>query len=654
MKRFVRGMIIGLGCGVVLGILFLLGVFSNWQTKLSDTLFTPKTPRGDIIIIAIDDRSIHSLGRWPWDRSIHAQLLNRLTQGKPKVIGLDVAFPEESSRGSDDVLVSAMKNAGNVVLPVESDKLHIAGNTIVADAIQPPIPLFGKSTSLGLVTMIPDVDGVTRKTPIRITGPSGETVESFSLAILRLYLEKQEIFSSLHAERGQLRIRFVGKAGTFPTYSFVDVIDGRIPTDTFINKIVLIGATALDLHDTQVTPLSGGKPMSGVEIHANIIQTILNKTFLISEPAWQTLLSLCISSIGIALLSTLVGVFWTTIALGIAVVGYSIFSIASFDHGIIRNLIFSPLALFISYVVALVVKYIAERKEKYFIKKALSYYLSEDVMKEVLSHPSKLRLGGQRKEMTVLFSDIAGFTTISEKLKPEVLAQFLNNYLSQMTQIVFFHSGVLDKYIGDAVMAFWGAPLDEKNHALLACKTALAMQEAIEHIKKEWETIGISDFGVRIGVHTGDMVVGNMGSNLRFDYTLLGDNVNLGSRLEGINKEYGTKIIISEATYHHVKDAVVARRIDTVAVKGKALGITIYELRGLKKDNNEEEHFLHNFEKAQSMYKQGKFKESQKAFLVLEKEYPNDMPIKIYLRRLSDLIKLPPKDWDGVFHAKSK
>lgn len=654
MKGLVRGLIIGFGCGAVLGVLFLLGAFDSWQTKLSDMLYTPKKPRSDIVIIAIDDRSIQAIGRWPWDRTVHAELLRRLEQNKPKVIGLDVAFPEESNKTSDDQLAAAIKTAGNVVLPLESDKLHVVGNTIVLDAIQSPIPLFSKVASLGLVTLIPHTDGVTRQTPIRITDTSSNVIEPFSLAVLRLYLGGQkEAFSSFPTEGGQLRIAFVGKPGTFPIYSYMDVRNGRIPAKTFADKIVLIGATALDLHDTQVTPLAGGKPMSGVEFHANIIQTILDKTFLTSEKRWQTLFSLFALSIVIGVVSSLAGISWATVFLIVAGIGYIIFVIVSFDRGIIRNLVFPPLSLLVSYVVSLAIRYMTERKEKHFIKKALSYYLSDAVMKDVLSHPSKLRLGGQRKEITVLFSDIAGFTTISEKLKPEVLARLLNDYLSRMTKIVFLFNGVLDKYIGDAVMAFWGAPLNEKNHALLACKTALVMQEEVGNIKKEWEKIGVPDFTVRIGINTGDMVVGNMGSDLRFDYTLLGDNVNLGSRLEGINKEYGTKIIISEATYEKVKDAVVVRRLDTVAVKGKAHGVTIYELRGVGSAGKEQE-FLNRFEEARKLYEQGKFKNARTAFLLLAKTYSFDVPIQVYLRRLEELIPHPPKNWDGIFHAKSK
>jgi len=295
-----------------------------------------------------------------------------------------------------------------------------------------------------------------------------------------------------------------------------------------------------------------------------------------------------------------------------------------------------------------------ENKQKRFIRKALSYYLSESVMREVLSNPKKLSLGGERKEITVLFSDIAGFTTISEKLAPETLAQLLNQYLTRMTNIVFTQVGVLDKYIGDAVMAFWGAPLTQKEHALMACTAAIRMQEEIAIIQADWKKIDIEKFDVRIGINTGDMVVGNMGSDLRFDYTLLGDNVNLGSRLEGINKEYGTHIIISQSTYDQVKDKVIARRLDTVAVKGKAKGVTIYELRGLGVPGEEEKGFLDTFEKARALYHEGKFKHALSAFEDMHKHFSHDEPTNVYIKRCKELADHPPRDWDGVYHAKNK
>lgn len=335
-------------------------------------------------------------------------------------------------------------------------------------------------------------------------------------------------------------------------------------------------------------------------------------------------------------------------------IAYVIYAIYSFDKGIIVNLIYPTLTMVSGYITFVVYKYFGESAQKKYIKRALSLYLSGSVMQEILSNPAKLKLGGTRKTISVLFSDVAGFTTISEKLEAETLAQLLNQYLTKMTQIVFASEGVLDKYIGDAVMAFWGAPLDQKDHALRACSAALKMRQAMTEIQKDWFAVGVNEFDMRIGINSGDMIVGNMGSDLRFDYTLIGDNVNLGSRLEGINKEYGTHIVVSGATHELVKNDVIARKIDTVAVKGKASGVPIFELRGLGRPTGQEQIFLDTFEKARNAYHEGQFKKALADFEELIKKYPDDFCTKLYIERCRHFYKFPPKNWDGVFHAKSK
>ena len=243
---------------------------------------------------------------------------------------------------------------------------------------------------------------------------------------------------------------------------------------------------------------------------------------------------------------------------------------------------------------------------------------------------------------------------MAEKLEPEVLTKLLNGYLTQMTNIVFKNSGVLDKYIGDAVMAFWGAPLNEIGHAYLACKTAMEMQEEIIKLQKDWRKVGITQFNVRIGINTGDMVVGNMGSDTRFDYTLVGDNVNLGSRLEGINKIYGTNLIISEATYSQINKPIVVRFLDTVVVKGKNKSMGIYEFRKFGAADEKENIFLNEFEKARKLYEKGEFKKALLSFKEVLKLYHDDSVTRLYISRCASLIENPPKKWDGVYLATSK
>jgi len=256
--------------------------------------------------------------------------------------------------------------------------------------------------------------------------------------------------------------------------------------------------------------------------------------------------------------------------------------------------------------------------------------------------------------MTVLFADIAGFTSISERIPPDDLSHMLNEYLTRASRIIFKYDGVIDKFIGDAVMAFWNAPINDKHHALNACKAALELEDECDKIKNELSDTDIGDFTVRVGINTGDMVVGNMGSDMRFDYTVLGDNVNLASRIEGINKEYGTKIMITQNTYNEVSEEIVARLIDVVAVKGKLKGVKLYELRGIGKPSHKESNFISKFEEARAVYEKGLFNEALELFEVLHELWKDDEPSKLYIRRCRDFIINPPTSWDGIYYSTSK
>ena len=284
-----------------------------------------------------------------------------------------------------------------------------------------------------------------------------------------------------------------------------------------------------------------------------------------------------------------------------------------------------------------VYRYMTEEKEKKKIRGAFQYYLTSSVINEMLKDPSKLKLGGDKKNLTVLFSDIRGFTTISENMTPEDLVHLFNEYLTAMTDIVFKYDGLLDKYMGDAIMAVFGAPLDQPDHALRACSTALDMMEELKKLQKKWADEGRPVLDIGIGISSGDMVVGNMGSQMRFDYTVMGDSVNLGSSLEGINKEYGTNIVISEYTYAAVKDALFCRELDSVRVKGKKLPVKIYELLGEKKDAEKWEKAVSLFEEGLSKYKQGLWDEAIAAFRKVLEVRPDDAPAKLYIDDVRNL-----------------
>ena len=645
MKKLGHGIIIGVTTTILFSTLVFLGFFASWQSSASDKIFQSRDKRNDIVIVAIDNTSLAKLGRWPWSRTNFSDILNQISKGKPYAVGVDVAFLDSESDAVDNALAVKIGELGNITVAAEKDD----------KGILLPIPVLQQKSHVGIANISPDQDGVARLAPLTATGEDGKVYDHFTISVLKDYYNSVGTSGKLNTipeENGYLRINYSGAPGSYTAYSFYDVLTGLVPPADFRNKIVLIGATAPDLHDNQITPVSNGVPMDGVEIHANIIQTILDGKYLTTEPTLGTIITVAVLSIALAIFLMFMPFYAAIFATFATLAVYIAYSIFSFDSGVIRNLIIPPLAIITTGAADILYRYFSEFRQKKYIKKAFSYYLSDSVLTEILSNPDKLKLGGERQEISVLFSDIAGFTSISEKMNAEDLAHILNGYLNKMTGIVFANNGVLDKYIGDAVMAFWGAPIEDPNHAFLACKTALEMFAEMDTIRAEWKKYGVEDFDIRIGINTGEMVVGNMGSDVRFDYTLLGDNVNLGSRLEGINKEYGTKIMISGSTYKMVKDKVTARKIDKVAVKGKKEGVTIYELRSMGVGHDTK--FLTEFESARLLYEKGSFASALSAFKLLEKKYREDKPIKVYIERLKKLTKEKPKDWDGIFKATSK
>jgi len=274
---------------------------------------------------------------------------------------------------------------------------------------------------------------------------------------------------------------------------------------------------------------------------------------------------------------------------------------------------------------------------------------------EIIKDPAKLTLGGDRKDVSILFSDIAGFTSFSENLSPEELVHILNEYLTAMTDVVFTHRGLLDKYIGDAIMAVYGAPLPQPDHHLKACLTALDMLKSLEVLQNKWESEGRPKLEIRIGVNSGFAAVGNMGSEKRFDYTVMGDNVNLASRLEGINKVYGTCIIISESTYEHVNQQILCRELDLVRVKGKTKPVKIYEVIGTQNGNTESKKLIHLFEKGLAAARELDWDVALALFKEAHEQFPHDGPTALYIDRITEARDNPPsEDWDGVFDIKTK
>jgi adenylate cyclase len=342
------------------------------------------------------------------------------------------------------------------------------------------------------------------------------------------------------------------------------------------------------------------------------------------------------------------------LALGLAA-AYVFAAQALFDRGHIVDLVYPLLGFFLSYLAILVTRSRFESREKERIKDIFSKFVTKDVMNEILQTPGEIAMGGQERELSVLFSDIAGFTTISEAHKPAEVVALLNEYLTEMTREVFATQGTLDKYIGDAVMAVWGAPLPHKDHAERACRAALGMHASLKKLNERWKTAGRTTIDIRVGIHTGRMVAGVMGSQARYEYTCIGDGVNLASRLEGTNKVYGTPIIISESTREQVKDKILNRELDWIKVKGKTQGIGIFEIVSDENATPQVRALYRSFEAGLALYRKREFEEALERFNQGLKEVPGDGPSKVFVERCRWFTKNPPLEgWDGIFTMKTK
>lgn len=651
MKKHSTVLIILLIISIGICLLFSLGFFTSWRNKFTDKLFIQSNPSKEIIIVAIDNNSLQKLGRWPWDRKIQADLINKISEQKPQVIGFDVNFPEKSSEEADAKLAQSIAIAGNVILPIEAE-LKVEKNKIVADFFLTPIEKIKNSAiNLGITNTPPDQDNIFRKLPTIVYDKNGQKYSAFATVIADFYIKSKGFYLPIIPtdKKERMIINYVGKPGTFTTISAVDVISGKIKATLLKNNIVLVGATAPDLHDEQITPVSAGRPMSGVEIHANAINTILNNNFLRPLNIYAQLGIFIFLIFTIAFVLMRFKIIASSIIILIISIIYTIVSLMAFEKGIIFDLFFAFLTIILTYLIVIIWKYVAEYKEKQQIKNVFSHYVSPEIIKEILIDPSKLKLGGQNKELTILFSDIRDFTTISEKLSPEKLVQLLNRYLSAMTDLIMESSGVVDKYIGDAIMAFWGAPIKQPNHAQFACQTALRMISVLDEKRADWQKKFGVELRIGIGINTGQAIIGNIGSDKRFDYTIIGDSVNIASRLEGITKQYGVPIVISEYVKNQISDKFIFRYLDKVRVKGKKNGIEIYELVGLL-NNNETKELIFLFEKGIKLYQEQKWDDALSFFENLLNQYPDDKPTKLYLKRCLELKNnLPDSDWDGIY-----
>jgi len=452
---------------------------------------------------------------------------------------------------------------------------------------------------------------------------------------------------------GRMMINYEGDVATYPYVSIADVVRHKFPAGTFKGKIVLVGASATGIGDLRSTPF-GGIDYPGVEIHANVIDNILNRHFLLRGANQIALDLLLIFLVGVPLGLWLALAQPRSMLFGLLLLvpfGFGVWF--AFLHGWWLNFIIPSGTLVANVGFVAVYRALVEEKEKRRVRGAFQQYLSPEVIRRLLENPDLVK--PRKTEITVMFSDVRGFTSISEKLDAQELAALLNEYLTDMTQIVFRHDGTLDKYIGDAVMAFWGAPFEDRDHATKGCHAALEMIARLKEMQKTWRAEGRPVLDMGVGLCTGVASVGNMGSELRYGYTALGDTVNLSSRIEGLNKEYATHILLSDTTYAVVEDPLlVFRELDLIRVKGKLQPVTLYELvaaRGTPEgDAPDLEEHLEFFAQGRACYRERRWQDAQIVFDKLLERWPGDGPARMYLNRCREyLVAGPEENWDGVY-----
>jgi len=436
------------------------------------------------------------------------------------------------------------------------------------------------------------------------------------------------------------------------------------------DKMLIFGATAVGIYDLRVTPFDENYP--GVETHANVLSNLLVEKaralgqrtpagqpgFLRVSPYEPRIMWIVLVVMGL-LLSSLLSYYGSIQGLGITACfmggAYLVDRIWLFGTGIITTSLFPIAEIAMTFVTLTFYKYFTEERTKRALKGTFEKYVSPAIVAEILSDPSNIELGGKKMELTVMFSDVRGFTTISEKLDPRQLSNLLNSYLTPMTDLVFKNKGTLDKYMGDAIMAFWGAPIHFDDHAQHACRCALQMIAKLKELQAEYRAKGLPEIDIGIGLNTGDMSVGNMGSETIRSYTVMGDSVNLGSRLEGINKEYGTRIIISEFTYEAVKNNFVTREADWVRVKGKAQPVRIFELLAENPLSSELSELLKHFNSGFHLYHERQFARAIESFKLALQVQAEDPVSVLYIERCEDYLVDPPdENWDGVHNMKTK
>lgn len=648
---------------ILVFILYNFNSFNFLENKLYDSRLKITSsyckPNDDICFVAVDQESINQAlavngWSWPWPREAYAQIIDFLTEGEAKSILMDVLFTEPSVYGKqdDEILADACRRSGRVV----QAQLFSKGKNLI-----PVEPVKSSCAFLGNINGTADVDGIIRSTNLSYN-LNGEIIPS--LGISPLVLNNQLSTEQLNQS---FLLHYKGDINRYPHYSAWEIIEsynsiknGDIPyiePENFNGSHVFFLFYAPGLYDVCATPVSKTYPGGGVHITA--LDNYLNQDYIKKIPSAITVLFILVF---IILANFLVGYvekrfFKVSNFIIFPLIIFILFAFVFVSYILMVNNVFieviPPATGFIlSFISTILLNYSLEGKQKRFIHSAFSQYLSPKLIDKLIENPDLLKLGGEKRHLSIMFSDIQSFTTLSESMKPEQLTAMLNEYLSEISRIIIESGGTIDKYIGDAIVAFWNAPADVDNHAAVAISTCLKYQKRLEELNENFKSKYGKEIFARIGLNTGDAVVGNMGSDLRFDYSMFGDSVNTASRLEGLNKQFGTYFICSQLTKveaETVLSDVYWQKMGKIIVVGKTEPVEIYE--PIKMDvylSRKETYDL--FTNGINLFYNGDFTAAKIVFESIGDVY---LPAQKYVAKCNYFID-NPEQWNGVIVANSK
>ncbi|MCK9492494.1 MAG: adenylate/guanylate cyclase domain-containing protein [Sulfurimonas sp.] len=642
--------------------LYRVEPFENFSLRFNDINFDlqSKNPSKDIVFVAVDERSVNEFGRWPFHRDDIAKGIDALREAD--VVLMDMIFSERTTKERDQALAESISNLNSSVCGfflrdsstqnISNEELDILADSSL-DLLQSQIaqhknpffvhapfaeiniaPIMEACSMSGSFSTLSESDHLLRSYPVAIYFDN-LLYPSLAMQGLRLKFNKDitrvderhiEIDDYLVEvnEKGFVRLNFY-EGDLYNIVSFVDLAKKKIEANYFRDKIVILGITDVGSGDVVSTPMG---QMPGPLLHYTFISNLL-EGHLISEPknitAYLIVFMVLLPLILVLLFKKALYRVLINITLYLFIYAYVRYLFV--EEMIYIDLFYPLLSLVISFLTVEAMAFTLQEKRGRFMRGAFSSYLSADLLDKLIKNPDALALGGEAKELSILFSDIRGFTSISESMSPVSLITLLNRYFTPMTKAVLDNGGMLDKYIGDAVMAFYNAPVDVENHADAACFSALEMIEKLDLLNAELVQEGMNAIKIGIGINTAEVVVGNMGSDTRFNYTVIGDGVNLASRVEGLTKNYGVNILITEFTKDKLKTEFVCREIESVQVKGKDEAVLLYELMP---NNQRSKEIKELYDEALEIYKRGDFKQAEVLFSVLVKEY-DDAPSKYFL-----------------------